>query len=73
MKRLLILYFLFTARLNEIGSGDSIEPDFGAEIENVTVPQGREAKLSCIVDNLNGYKVRGQFSNHLFSPEYIFI
>ncbi|XP_042229137.1 lachesin-like [Homarus americanus] len=33
------------------------EPDFGDEINNVTVPLGREAILSCIVDNLGEYKV----------------
>ncbi|CAL4067447.1 unnamed protein product, partial [Meganyctiphanes norvegica] len=33
------------------------EPRFAAAIENVTVAQGREAKLSCVVDNLHEYKV----------------
>ncbi|XP_018019656.1 lachesin-like [Hyalella azteca] len=33
------------------------EPDFGGPITNVTVALGREAKLSCVVDNLASYKV----------------
>jgi hypothetical protein len=32
-------------------------PKFGAPIQNVTVPVGREAVLSCVVDNLQTYKV----------------
>ncbi|KAA0191247.1 hypothetical protein HAZT_HAZT001509, partial [Hyalella azteca] len=32
------------------------EPDFGGPITNVTVALGREAKLSCVVDNLASYK-----------------
>ena len=34
-----------------------VEPDYAAPIENVTVALGREAKLSCIVNNLQEYKV----------------
>ncbi|GAB0090667.1 Immunoglobulin-like domain [Sergentomyia squamirostris] len=33
------------------------EPDFTEPIENITVPVGREAILSCSVQNLGGYKV----------------
>lgn len=33
------------------------EPEFGEPIKNVTVALGREAQLSCIVDNLGNYKV----------------
>lgn len=40
------------------------EPDFTEPIENITVPVGREAILSCSVQNLGGYKV----TNHQSSP-----
>jgi hypothetical protein len=32
-------------------------PKFGEPITNVTVPVGREATLTCIVDDLATYKV----------------
>lgn len=35
----------------------SMEPEFGAPIENLTTPAGREAVLSCLVRNLNHFKV----------------
>ncbi|XP_045121826.1 lachesin-like isoform X2 [Portunus trituberculatus] len=44
------------AHLNEVGTSEP-EPDFGDVIKNVTVALGREAVLSCIVDNLGDYKV----------------
>nr|XP_045586955.1 lachesin-like [Procambarus clarkii] len=39
------------------GGGMKAEPQFGDSIENVTVAAGREARLSCIVDNLGDYRV----------------
>lgn len=33
-------------------------PAFAKEIENATVPVGREAILSCVIYNLGSYKVR---------------
>lgn len=42
--------------MNEVGTSEP-EPEFGDEIENVTVALGREAVLSCIVDNLGLNKV----------------
>ncbi|XP_071520503.1 lachesin-like [Panulirus ornatus] len=44
------------ARLNEVGTAQP-EPEFGDDIQNVTVALGREAILSCIVDNLGEYRV----------------
>lgn len=44
------------AHMNEVGTSEP-EPDFGDVIKNVTVALGREAILSCIVDNLGDYKV----------------
>lgn len=32
-------------------------PKFGEPIQNQTVPVGREAVFSCVVDNLQTYKV----------------
>lgn len=32
-------------------------PKFGEPLQNITVPVGREALLSCVVDNLQTYKV----------------
>ncbi|XP_050719643.1 lachesin-like [Eriocheir sinensis] len=42
--------------MNEVGTSEP-EPEFGDVIKNVTVALGREAVLSCIVDNLGDYKV----------------
>ncbi|XP_068246387.1 lachesin-like [Palaemon carinicauda] len=44
------------ARINEVAS-DEAEPDFVGAIKNVTVPLGKEAVLSCVVDNLGEYRV----------------
>ena len=49
--------FRFTP-IHYFAGGGPREPDFGGPINNVTVALGREAKLSCIVDNLlPSYKV----------------
>lgn len=38
-------------------------PTFAKEIENATVPVGREATLSCVIYNLGNFKVSSmQFS-----------
>ena len=34
------------------------EPFFVDTVPNITVPAGKDATLSCQVDNLHGYKVR---------------
>ncbi|XP_050720024.1 basement membrane-specific heparan sulfate proteoglycan core protein-like [Eriocheir sinensis] len=39
------------------GIGNKDAPQFGETIQNVTVAAGREARLSCIVDNLGEYRV----------------
>lgn len=36
-----------------------LEPDFVIPLENVTVPQGRDATFTCVVNNLGGYRVSG--------------
>ena len=36
----------------------SWEPRFVEQVPNITVPAGKDATLSCQVDNLHGYKVR---------------
>lgn len=33
------------------------EPDFLYPLENVTIPQGRDAMFTCVVNNLGGYRV----------------
>jgi hypothetical protein len=33
-------------------------PTFAKEIENATVPVGREATLSCVIYNLGNFKVK---------------
>ncbi|CAL4067920.1 unnamed protein product, partial [Meganyctiphanes norvegica] len=40
-----------------VSSGAKLEPQFMEPIENVTVVVGREAVLSCVVDNLDDYRV----------------
>ncbi|XP_064087513.1 neurotrimin-like [Macrobrachium nipponense] len=37
--------------------GTKAEPEFGDPIDNVTVAAGREARLSCVVDNLGNFRV----------------
>ncbi|XP_032679132.1 lachesin-like [Odontomachus brunneus] len=34
-----------------------LEPDFVYPLENVTIPQGRDATFTCVVSNLGGYRV----------------
>ncbi|XP_067206436.1 lachesin-like isoform X2 [Linepithema humile] len=34
-----------------------LEPDFAYPLENVTIPQGRDATFTCVVSNLGGYRV----------------
>ncbi|KAG8040477.1 hypothetical protein G9C98_002473 [Cotesia typhae] len=34
-----------------------LEPDFLYPLENVTIPQGRDATFTCVVNNLGGYRV----------------
>lgn len=45
-----LFYSHFVSALNE-------EPEFVEQIENATVPVGRNVKLSCSVRNLGTYKV----------------
>ncbi|XP_076619829.1 lachesin isoform X2 [Colletes latitarsis] len=33
------------------------EPDFVHPLQNVTIPQGRDASFTCVVNNLGGYRV----------------
>ncbi len=47
----LILHIFFSAAVGE-------EPEFVEDIENVTVPVGRNVKLACSVRNLGTYKVK---------------
>lgn len=35
----------------------SAGPEFQNPMENITVPQGRDAKFTCVVNNLGGYGV----------------
>lgn len=36
---------------------NGLEPDFLYPLENVTIPQGRDASFTCVVNNLGGYRV----------------
>lgn len=38
------------------------EPDFLYPLENITVPQGRDATFTCVVNNLGGYRVSGDLA-----------
>lgn len=46
---------------NDISFEQVPEPNFTRPIENITVHVGKEAVLSCHVQNLGNYKVRGGF------------
>jgi hypothetical protein len=39
-----------------------LEPDFAYPLENVTIPQGRDATFTCVVNNLGGYRVSSSSS-----------
>lgn len=52
--------------LEAIFSGANL-PEFVEPTANVTVTVGRDAVLTCIVDNLEGHKVRIDFSHCKFS------
>uniref|UniRef100_A0A336KC27 CSON011309 protein n=1 Tax=Culicoides sonorensis TaxID=179676 RepID=A0A336KC27_CULSO len=38
----------------------AFEPDFVFPLENITIPQGRDATFTCVVNNLGGYRVSGE-------------
>lgn len=38
--------------------GGAFQPEFAAPIANLTVPLGRDAMLTCLVEYLGGYRVR---------------
>ncbi len=50
-------------------------PTFAKEIENATVPVGREATLSCVIYNLGNFKVKYTYPLHtsvaVFSSAFI--
>ncbi|XP_025834368.1 lachesin isoform X2 [Agrilus planipennis] len=50
-------WFCFVPILYYLGSASGFEPDFLFPLENVTIPQGRDATFTCIVNNLGGYRV----------------
>lgn len=43
----------------DISTVGAFEPDFVFPLENVTIPQGRDATFTCVVNNLGGYRVSG--------------
>jgi hypothetical protein len=45
------------------------DPEFTEQIENITVPAGRNVKLACSVKNLGTYKVRSRQA-HLDFVQY---
>ncbi|XP_039277012.1 lachesin isoform X1 [Nilaparvata lugens] len=53
------MQFLFYAILasTSSNSGSSEDPEFVEQIENITVPAGRNVKLACTVKNLGTFKV----------------
>ena len=51
------LFLILFAGTTDSRNDQFTEPSFAGPIENVTVPIGREATLSCIVQNLGAYKV----------------
>ncbi|XP_049824688.1 lachesin isoform X2 [Aethina tumida] len=50
-----IIYMVLIFQFKDEVSG--FEPDFLYPLENVTVPQGRDATFTCVVNNLGGYRV----------------
>ncbi|XP_015836845.1 protein amalgam isoform X1 [Tribolium castaneum] len=52
----MLLMFQFEAGVS------GFEPDFLYPLENITVPQGRDATFTCVVNNLGGYRVSGDLA-----------
>ncbi|XP_063994284.1 lachesin-like isoform X1 [Diachasmimorpha longicaudata] len=52
---ILALIIIFILLIIPIVRG--LEPDFLYPLENVTIPQGRDATFTCVVNNLGGYRV----------------
>ncbi|XP_030762383.1 lachesin-like isoform X2 [Sitophilus oryzae] len=50
-----LAYILLLFQCND--AAFAFEPDFLYPLENLTVPQGRDAVFTCIVNNLGGYRV----------------
>ncbi|XP_060537401.1 lachesin isoform X2 [Cylas formicarius] len=50
-----LLYILLLFQCNDVAY--TFEPDFLFPLENLTVPQGRDAIFTCVVNNLGGYRV----------------
>ncbi|XP_014612374.1 PREDICTED: lachesin-like [Polistes canadensis] len=48
------LVFLFAVNVPIV---TGLEPDFSFPLQNVTIPQGRDATFTCVVNNLGGYRV----------------
>ncbi|XP_035726747.1 lachesin-like isoform X1 [Vespa mandarinia] len=48
------LVFLFAVNVPIV---TGLEPDFLYPLQNVTIPQGRDATFTCVVKNLGGYRV----------------
>ncbi|XP_050313906.1 lachesin-like isoform X2 [Anthonomus grandis grandis] len=55
-----LVYILLLLQCNDAVLG--FEPDFKFPLENLTVPQGRDAMFTCVVNNLGGYRVSGDSS-----------
>lgn len=64
MKIYLFIFFFLLVLFTDL-------PKFGEPLQNITVPVGREALLSCVVDNLQTYKViESHFSNAFIRTFY---
>lgn len=57
------MYRLYELFYNNAISSSLSDPKFKEPIANVTAPVGREAILSCVVQDLAGYKVSRVFMN----------
>lgn len=63
-----------TSPLSRVGPTASLrdaEPDFLGPIENVTVPLGREAVLTCSVSDIGDYKVRAKLRDTICKDIYL--
>lgn len=53
-------FFVFFFFVVPGSAAGAFEPDFVIPLENVTIPQGRDATFTCVVNNLGGYRVSGE-------------
>lgn len=51
--------------------GGAFQPEFSSPISNLTIPLGRDATFTCLVEHLGGYRVSIFVNNKIFWHTHI--